>query len=1116
MRKIIIPAVLFAFSLSIYGQTSGSISNNIMEVPDIAPHTPEASQLLKMQEVPANGYTGTPEISIPLYTIKAGNIELPVTLTYQASGIRVNQESGLTGLGWLLNTGGIVRQQVGALDSRHVSHKNEWDRMLSEWKDTHNYGGPFEVCEGNEKGHPLWNPCGEETKDYTPEGVIYDAIHGCGEKDLFVVMLPNGKSCRYVITDIENDDVSLPYHITFVGNHPKLKICHYNDRVDVYDTDGTLYRFMVGNYREGVAMEFTLQEIVSMNNEHINVRSEDHEETGISCSDLYVLNGPPGIYTTRHPLINEERSCCPVEISTKTEKMTFFVRKIDFGTPPKAYSYLLDSIIVKNVISGKRIRKVLFHYGQFASCENGGSFVEEVPSIYKSEFAEFPDSYLSYRSQLQSLVIYGSSDNNGERYEFSYDEDNPLPLKSSFSIDQWGYYNGQAGAGMITGYPHTFIPDGSSLPINGDNEQFCEALKKGADRRCYANYVCSGTLRSITYPTGGTDRFEFEPNTFRNYYLLSPGDYSHYHQDRNCYTFCNNSIDKSHEQVEFKLPKPLTIKIRTMVLFKDYTQFQAAGSGTVIVSMADGKIWSFRLEKYHKVTGKYFERTDTIHLAAGKYKMVSILTVAKPQVESETDNISSANMEYTDINTAYLNKVNSCGGGIRVKSITAYDKDGNEVQKDVYDYNDQNGKSSGILLCPLNNIERVRIHYADEEDPERPVIPARVTYFDTKLFHSGSISTFSLEGNGVVGYRQVTKSVFHNDSLVRREVMHYSCQPAEEHQYYYHFGANLNGKLLSREIYDSKNRLVSREQNDYGIADHTGVYCNVKVIDNYVGPDHCVCITGLACTNPFMYNGRFHIIMAPSEGFHINLLRHRTSLYLANGDSTLSDKIMRYNSMYQQTFSRALTSKGTYRTDSIGYLTPSVMSNMNYSYNSLNDIDNIYTHSVTNGGAQYNLTNYYTLHDMYDPLVSTTQLQLNGTKSAQLAYQYNDSLKITEITKNSVTPDVFLWGYRCTEVVAHITGCTIDEVKSKLGESFINRISAADDFTADDDSQLRKLLPQTCRIVTFRYDPSVGIVTQTDERGRQTTYGYDDFHRLSQIRDLDGKVVNNITYHYYK
>ena len=1107
--------MLSVFCLSIYGQTNGEISDNIMKSPDIAPHTPEANQLLKMYEVPVNGYTGTPDITIPLYSMKVGNIELPVTLTYQASGIRVNQESGWVGLGWMLSIGGVVRQQVGALDSRHVSHKNDWDRMLSEWKDKHNFGGPFQVCEGIENGHPLWNPCGEHSEDYTPEGVIYDAIHGCGEKDLFVVTLPNGKSCKYVITDIENDDNGYqPYNIAFVGNHPKLKICHYNDKVDIYDTDGTLYRYMASNYQEGVAMEFTLQEIVSINNDHINVKSEEQSENSLLCSELFVLDGPPEIRTTRTPMENEVGSNCPVEISTKKEKMTFFVRKIDFGIN-KTFNYQLDSIVVKSTISGKRIRKYLFNYGQFANCEIGGNFGNEVPSINFTEFSKYSNSYLSYRPQLKSLVIYGSADKDEELYKFSYNEDNPLPLKSSFSTDLWGYYNGQDNSGLITGYPHTFIPNGCSLPINGDNEKFFEALKTGADRRCYAKYICSGMLKSITYPTGGIEQFEFEPNTFRNYYLLSAEDYSHYRQNTYYQTYCNNNSSNTKlipQEISFNLVHPSTVKVHTTVAFNDYTQAQVVGSGTTIASTLNGKVWQLILQNNDKTSRKCFERYDTLQLQAGKYMMISHLTGVKAQDEYNMRNVSSATIECTYVDTAYLKNVNSCGGGIRVKSITTYNKNGNEVQKDVYDYNYKNGYSSGILLSPLNNIEKVYIHECTEGDTI--TTPARANYFNAKLFHSGSVSTFSLEGNGIVGYQQITKSIFHNDSLVRREIMNYSCQPAIQYSYYYHFGANLNGELLSKEIYNSRDQLVSKEQNDYGISDHTGVYCNVKVVDNYIGPDHCKCISTYACINPFMYNGRFHITMAPSEGFHINLLHHRKSLYFANGDSIMYDNIMKYNNMYQQTSTQTLTSKGNYRIDSIEYLTPSVISNIDYPYNSLNDIDNIYTHSVKDNNAQCKQTNYYSIRNTYRPVLATSQLQFNGTKDMELTYQYNDSLKVTEITKNGIVPDVFLWGYRCTEIVAHITGCTIEEVKSKLGDSFINRISAADDFTTDDDSQLRKLLPQTCKIITFKYDPSVGIVMQTDERGHQTTYGYDDFHRLNQVYDQNGKMTSSTVYHY--
>lgn len=61
--------------------------------------------------------TGVPDISIPIYTIRLGAFELPVRLSYHASGIRVNDVASTVGLGWTLDAGGCISRSVnGAPD----------------------------------------------------------------------------------------------------------------------------------------------------------------------------------------------------------------------------------------------------------------------------------------------------------------------------------------------------------------------------------------------------------------------------------------------------------------------------------------------------------------------------------------------------------------------------------------------------------------------------------------------------------------------------------------------------------------------------------------------------------------------------------------------------------------------------------------------------------------------------------------------------------------------------------------------------------------------------------------------------------------------------------------
>ena len=70
--------------------------------------TPEAAAFKKYGEESVSEYTGTADISVPLYTIKCKDIEIPITLQYDASGIKVEQEASWVGLGWNLMVGGCI------------------------------------------------------------------------------------------------------------------------------------------------------------------------------------------------------------------------------------------------------------------------------------------------------------------------------------------------------------------------------------------------------------------------------------------------------------------------------------------------------------------------------------------------------------------------------------------------------------------------------------------------------------------------------------------------------------------------------------------------------------------------------------------------------------------------------------------------------------------------------------------------------------------------------------------------------------------------------------------------------------------------------------------------
>ena len=106
MKKIIFILSVFLFiSIITYGQT---YTNDPLKIPNYAVPSPEVAAFTKYGDVPVSEYSGTSEISIPLYTVKLGSLSIPITLSYHASGIQVSQEATWVGLGWNLMAGGCI------------------------------------------------------------------------------------------------------------------------------------------------------------------------------------------------------------------------------------------------------------------------------------------------------------------------------------------------------------------------------------------------------------------------------------------------------------------------------------------------------------------------------------------------------------------------------------------------------------------------------------------------------------------------------------------------------------------------------------------------------------------------------------------------------------------------------------------------------------------------------------------------------------------------------------------------------------------------------------------------------------------------------------------------
>lgn len=116
MRKIkslrfltLVPVVMCWFNAFAQNDQPASYYKNVI------PPSPNASSLGKYVDWPVNLYTGVPQIDVPIYELKGRSLSVPISLSYHASGIKVGENASCVGLGWALQAGGVITRSVRGL-----------------------------------------------------------------------------------------------------------------------------------------------------------------------------------------------------------------------------------------------------------------------------------------------------------------------------------------------------------------------------------------------------------------------------------------------------------------------------------------------------------------------------------------------------------------------------------------------------------------------------------------------------------------------------------------------------------------------------------------------------------------------------------------------------------------------------------------------------------------------------------------------------------------------------------------------------------------------------------------------------------------------------------------
>ncbi len=846
MKKLLMVLVLFlGGGVGVFGQRLEDMTN--------IPATPQTTALFKAVATPVSYYTGQPDISIPIYTISQDGVEVPISISFNTSGIFVNEEATSIGIGVRLNWGGsIVRSANGRPDERgfFTEAYNMRDLIQELPKDYSNTTGSTPVLFYPYIGNPASfqtvidrlskyhgvNTYNDPYKDGTngfatdlrPDDFYYNVL---GKSGLFKFNQADRKFVTFPLDDIKIEQVSTPNEIQ------KFEITK-SDGVKIILGDGAVESTVVlGPIFD---QSWFVKKITTIKNSTIDFSYIDNQfskqnddraelrETG-DGSNLITSGGEA--YFNNEKLIQS--------INFKEGRVDFiYVRDrtdIDLNAPntPNAglASPRLDKIELTD-INNKRIRTFQFYQSYFVGNPSSGF---DLPKY-------------NNRLRLDSLAINDNAANSIEKYKFEYNSSTNIPSKKSLARDHWGYYNGANNNQALI--PASLIPfTGGFLPYNNPTA-FSSANR-------YINSATNKvfTIKKIQFPTGGTREYNFEDNEVGSSELypkmkdISNDGYNMLNQEfivrgqtlSDCYptpaVINSNNTERTVYSNEFNMGEFHDLVLGDPSLYIETTFINPAITTsqlnnwayqiTIGLQRQSGGIFSdymnlAALNRTDPILGNIF-RGKLTYLPSGIYRIFVKLSTPPIYVMNNWLDIYGHVLQYshnTIVRLAWREKnlSNIKIGGLRIKEII--DRESTNQYKTTYDYI-RAGNCSGQLI----NIPEY-IEYIQYSNPAHSSTSNPFGLFYGYRICSESVFPITKTQGSNVGYTNVIKRQIGSAEEIKEEFT-FSFKPSIQTGYLQEYYKETkprswqDGKLLSDKKF-SNNILISQDSIDYyGLINET-------------------------------------------------------------------------------------------------------------------------------------------------------------------------------------------------------------------------------------------------------------------------------------------------------
>lgn len=489
--------------------------NEPLTLPNYTPPSPDAFAITKYGDVTINEFTGMVNQTIPLYTYKAGQLELPISISYAGAGVKVDDLPTWTGINWTLDAGGVITRNVNDIaDESSTTRVTMSDSLLNDY---------FQfTIDGTIKGAYMRNLIENDQID--------------SEADIFQFSFPGGSGSFYFDENFEprqvKYDKELKIELTGTNAQDNKTKLLQNKEFVITTTEGIKYYFGGSDATEETSRRYIFNGSQSSSDTTVGVTAFyltkiEHPISGIIFFE-YTTNLPTKIIPIQkiqkmkrilnspfiglcYGVTEPGGSCsgmqprCLNAISENVnniEQTTVSTRVISPRYLQKIFSNInveeiyfnstaIDNLHFKRVLNNIEIIKdtlfktIDFQYTPFESSSSPFGYSDVTKRFFLTEISFDKDNPHSPNT---------ISGRRNEIYSFEYNNYNYLPERFSFSQDYLGFCNGKPNT--------TSIPDNIIFNPQGQ--------PNFADRTPVFSLASLGALTKIIYPTGGYTSFDYE------------------------------------------------------------------------------------------------------------------------------------------------------------------------------------------------------------------------------------------------------------------------------------------------------------------------------------------------------------------------------------------------------------------------------------------------------------------------------------------------------------------------------------------------------------------------------------------------------------------------------